>query len=152
MDEQPKSVNGTLVIALVMLAAAALALAGPALMGRPVENLSREQIVETLKLPLPPGATNLHSLRYGFRERVLFLRFDMPADELPAWLARTPFQELSSDVIPDGLAVTLERPWWRPSAARNFLAGQVQEQTTRSLLVDVGSPDRYTVYLFSTGL
>lgn len=152
MEEQPRSFNGTLVIVLVTLAAAGLALTGPALMGRPVENLSREQIVATLGMPLPPGAANLHSLRYGFQERVLFLRFDMPPEELPDWLAKTPFEELSSEVIPDGLSVTLERPWWRPSGAREFLAGQVQEEGTRSMLIDVGSVDRYTVFLFSSNL
>jgi len=106
-------------------------------------------------LTLPDDATNARFGREGVTNPSFWLRFDLPPDLLPGFLAGTCFDEpaLSADFTPafaydtdPDVRILLE--WWEPTPSENN-GGQcdLQAGVSLQLLVNQSNADLWRVYL-----
>ena len=120
--------------------------------------LSIEDIERFTDVDLPAGATNVQSNLSGSGDLVLRARFDLPAADLPDFLAGTRFPPLAEGAVPPLIADPFEQPWWKPLEVRRFQAAKTSYERPgagrlyQAVLIDTAGAQTYTVYLavFST--
>ena len=121
-------------------------------------DLSIENIEGFSDIDLPASATNLQSNLSGSGDLVLRARFDLPAADLPGFLAGTRFPPLTEAAVPPLIADPFEQPWWKPLEVRQFQAAKTSYERPgagrlyQAVLIDTAGVQTYTIYLavFST--
>jgi hypothetical protein len=106
---------------------------------------------------LPPTATDFRAqARGGPLAGELMLRFRLPPADLQQFLASTPIPPAAGPLTPDRKLLARitphsDRPWWKPQAARTFLAAQHDsEQLLFKLLIDTSDPAGCLVYIYAS--
>jgi hypothetical protein len=117
-------------------------------MGTTIEDeLDREEIERLIEAKVPPSAGDIHSYYTGFQDYFAQVRFEIPAADLPQFLASSPFTQTLSTVDNPFGSGSDDRDWWRPYEAQRFLWGKsTKVDETFVLLIDMTDPARYIVY------
>jgi len=122
-------------------------------MGSTVEDqLSREQVERLIEAKLPPATRDIHSYYTGFQDYFAQVRFEIPAADLPQFLASSAFTQTLSIVDNPFSPGSNDRGWWRPYEAKRFQWGKsTKVGKTSVLLIDITDSNRYIVYWQGTG-
>jgi hypothetical protein len=113
----------------------------------PRDQLSQEEVERLIDAKLPPGASELHSHYIGFQDFFARVRFEIPATELPQFLASTAFTDPPSTIDNPFSPGEKEQDWWHPYEAQRFQWFERPQGSGRAtLLIDMTNPDRYIVY------
>lgn len=121
--------------------------------------IERGEIEKRAHLRLPESARNLqvHGIEGGIDDAI-YLRFEVPAAELPALVASAGLtQPLSSTQRFLGNHTGRELAWWQPDTVAPFQSGNLirDDKPPRyalSLLASSADAPWQTVYVFVTGL
>ena len=105
-------------------------------------------------LALPANADSLQLAREGRLRPTYWLRFQLPADALAAFLASTCVEDLDADyrpafvygADPDMIA---NLPWWQPDAAQSVAGGDCADDTGvhYRILADLSAGTTATLYM-----
>ncbi len=113
----------------------------------PEDRLSQEEVEGLIEAKLPPSASELHSYYIGFQDFFARVRFEIPAADLPQFLASTAFTDPPSTTDNPFSPVEKDQAWWRPYEAQRFQwFERPQGSGKATLLIDMTNPDRYIVY------
>src|SRR5262245_15021815 len=94
-------------------------------MGSTVEDqLSREQVERLIEAKLPPATRDIHSYYTWFQDYFAQVRFEIPAADLPQFLASSAFTQTLSNIDNPFGPSSGDRGWWRPYAAQRFQWGK----------------------------
>jgi hypothetical protein len=111
--------------------------------------VSNQTIEDVGRVHLPPSARDVQAALEGFQDRLLHLRFDMAAADLPSFESGLTCRlGPVSTAPPTALAGSLEAPWWTPTRGHAWRACEGDAQWFhQSAAVEVSRPGRATVYL-----
>ena len=106
---------------------------------------------------LPANASAYREHSTGIQATMLQARFDIPQSEVPALAQQLPCRlgPISTGPVEHGSVGTNDRSWWHPEAARRHRACTTIDEDVPSLhnttiVVDLGGPQRATVYVLVT--
>ncbi|MGE0492428.1 MAG: hypothetical protein AB7S38_24655 [Vulcanimicrobiota bacterium] len=135
--------SGTRVIVLVIGAALVAASILSYTMGRPQEELSRQELESYTGTTLPVRIFDLHALRY---KGLVFARFELEPSELAEW--QKSLSGWEEGLRPRGMELKLERDWWKPGELTEVTGRQVSGV---SLMAAAASGNRVVCYMFGDG-
>jgi hypothetical protein len=150
-------VGGGLALLVIALAGFALYELGRAdLFNSGTDDVAAAQLEQLTGITIPAGASGLRSHVESWQDTIVHLRFELPAAELPAWIAA---QSWTTPPAAGPLAYPftqtpewLERSggWWQPQQASSFQLGSLGGAGSyQHVLIDTSDPARALVYVVS---
>lgn len=147
--------------AILALAAGLLSFRGETMSSPATESsrtIDRAEIEERAHLKLPERARDLQvEVIGGGMDDAIYLRFDLPTEELPALVSSAGLAELSTTRRFVRNYTGSKLSWWQPDAIEPFQSGNVIRDSeppryALSLLASSADAPWQTVYVFVTGL
>lgn len=108
--------------------------------------LSNAEIEQLIEMPLPASATNVRSYVSSFQDTFAQIRFEIPASEVPNYVASMPpGTVMSSEPIS---LQTNEYDWWVPHEAQQFQWATLESSPSwyRTVLIDTSDPNLAIIY------
>jgi len=119
-------------------------------------DLEAAELEKLTGITLPAGASGLRSHVESWQDRIVHLRFALPAAELPAWVASQTWEsppaagplEYPFASPPEWVA---DKGWWQPQQATSFQIGGLRNGAGiyQHVLIDTSDPDRALIYVVS---
>ena len=103
------------------------------------------------EIKIPEQATEIYGHIDGFRDVDTEARFIIHPEDLDEFLSSTScVLPLLKDDVRVSFQNQLDRPWWKPSNAREFqwCHGE-KEHLYQKIFIDTTSPDKYIVYVMA---
>ncbi len=111
--------------------------------------LDRATIEQYARIKLPASATDIHSYTESGMDRIILVRFTLPATDLSQFLRDAGYTEpLRNNYNPLSAWNGYDLPWLQPESAANFAGGIASELSfAKRIFVDTSDPQTYIVYL-----
>jgi hypothetical protein len=149
-------VGGGLALLVIALAGFALYELGRAdLFNSGTDDVDAAQLEQLTGITIPAGASGLRSHVESWQDTIVHLRFELPAADLPAWVAA---QTWTTPPAAGPLAYPFATPpewvadkaWWQPQQASAFQLGSMGGAGLyQHILIDTSDPARALVYIVS---
>ncbi len=111
--------------------------------------LDRATIEQYARIMLPASATDIHSYTESGIDRIIYVRFTLPASDLDQFLRDSGYTEpLRNNYNPIPVWTKEEFDWWHADQAQSFRDGKASEPSFwKNIFVDTSDPQTYIVYL-----
>ena len=110
------------------------------------------------EIKIPASATEIFAHTEGMNEISVFIRFNLPAEDLDEFIKSSACQEPLTKTKPNGELPSETMPdWWKPNIATELetCSGEIMHtewgwSTYKVIYVDTSDPDQYIVYVSAT--
>ncbi|HLK96162.1 MAG TPA: hypothetical protein VK364_00195 [Hymenobacter sp.] len=111
--------------------------------------LDRATIEQYARIKLPASATDIHSYTESGMDRIIYVRFTLPAGDLEQFLRDARYTEpLRNNYNPIFTDAQEQFDWWQTDQAQSFRGIKASEPSfAKNILVDTSDPQTYIVYL-----
>lgn len=112
--------------------------------------MTQEEVEQFIGTSLPASATNIQMETQRGLDTVVFIKFDLPPNQVPLFLSDLGFQtELREEYPIMSTAAASGTPsWWLPDGLSNYAAeGDFINGKGYQITVDKNNPHYWTVYL-----
>ncbi|HLK96163.1 MAG TPA: hypothetical protein VK364_00200 [Hymenobacter sp.] len=111
--------------------------------------LDRATIEQYARIKLPASATDIHSYTESGMDRIILVRFTLPAGALEQFLRDAGYSEpLRNNYNPVSAWPEEKFDWWNPDQAQSFRGGKAAEPGFwKNIFVDASDPQTSIVYL-----
>jgi len=111
--------------------------------------LDQATIEQYARIKLPASATDIHSYTESGMDRIIYVRFTLPASDLEQFLRDSGYSEpLRNNYNPISAWPKKRFDWWHADQAQSFRGGEVSEPSFwKNIFVDTSDPQTYIVYL-----
>lgn len=139
-----------LIVLFLVLFAAACSIVNPDPRVNPLAEMptpSRERVEGFIGAALPASASDVYTAEGGFQDTIMWVRFDLPPEDLPLFLAAL---GVTGELDPDSSDPTPhDAEWWEPETAvvragADYTAGIA---TSCRLLVDQSRSEPWRIYI-----
>ncbi len=111
--------------------------------------LDRATIEQYARIKLPANATDIYSYTESGIDRIIYVRFTLPASDLDQFLRDSGYTEpLRNNYDPVVTRPQKRLDWWHADQAQSFRGSSIGEPSfAKNIFVDTSDPQTYIVYL-----
>lgn len=117
----------------------------------PTPGSELQELEAVAEISLPTSAREIHGMISGFTDVDIWIRFNLPNADLPAFLQKTRCTEPLKTTDPTYyFPETIDPDWWQPHKATDLkVCYGSHDHFTQRILVDQSEPEMLVIYVFS---